>query len=206
MEAIDFKKTFKSYYSPKPGQPELLTIPKLHFLMVDGQGDPNTSETFQNAISALYGVAYGLKFSRKKAGLQPDFSIAPLEGLWWTKSGKAFSVGKKQDWQWTVMLWMPNFISAKDVQNQVKVLQAKKPNPALALLRLGDFSEGISVQIMHIGPYSEERPNIELMNHYAELHGYTQSGKHHEIYLGDPRRSAPDKLRTILRHPITHKQ
>lgn len=199
---IDFKKQFKAYYSPQLGKPEIITIPKMQFVMADGRGDPNNSQRFQDVIGALYSVVYGLKFTRKKAGLVPDFTIGVLEGLWWTASGKLFDAGRKKDWLWTVMIWVPDFITAENVHEQIEALKIKKPNPALAGLRLEVFDEGTVVQIMHIGPYDKERANIDLMHRYAKQKGYVQSGKHHEIYLGDPRRTAPEKLRTILRHPV----
>lgn len=202
MKKIDFKKIFKAYYSPKPGKPEIVTLPRVQFVMVDGKGDPNTAKEFQDAIGALYTTVYSLKFGRKKAGKEPDFTIGALEGLWWTKSGEIFKKGQAKEWLWTLMIWLPDFITAGDVAKQVEEAKAKKPNPALASVRLEVFEEGQAVQIMHIGPYADEQPNIELMDRYAAEKGYTQSGKHHEIYLGDPRRSAPEKLKTIIRHPI----
>lgn len=202
-EAINFKQTFKAYYSPKAGKPEIITPPKMQFLMIDGQGNPNDSVVFQNAIQVLYAVAYGLKFSRKKAGLTPDFSVGTLEGLWWVKEGKEFAIGAKHDWVWTLMIWMPDFITKQDITQQLAVVKAKKPDLAFDTLRLESFNEGTCVQIMHVGPYSEEEASVTLMDNYAQEHGYRQSGKHHEIYMGDPRRAAPDKLKTIIRHPIT---
>lgn len=202
MEMIDFKKVYKAFYSPKPGKPEIVTLPEMLYVMVDGQGDPNTSIDFQNAIGALYSVVYSLKFWRKKSSLTPDYSVGPLEALWSVKSGETFATSPKKDWLWTAMLWLPDFISDKDVKNQTELARAKKPNPALNKVYLKKFNEGTAVQIMHIGPYGEEQPNIELMHDYALQQGYQLHGKHHEIYLGDPRRAAPEKLRTILRQPI----
>ncbi|MGZ6004973.1 MAG: GyrI-like domain-containing protein [Candidatus Saccharimonadales bacterium] len=202
MEKIDFKRLFKACYSPKAGQPEIITIPKMQYLMVDGRGDPNESVEFQNAIGALYSTVYGLKFGRKKAGQTPDFSIGPLQALWWTNSDQPFSSNQKQDWHWTAMIWLPDFISSQDVKQQVDLTKAKKPNPALTNLRLENFDEATVVQLMHIGPYSQEQADIELMHKFALNQGYRLSGKHHEIYLGDPRRAAAEKLRTILRQPI----
>jgi len=205
MEKVDFKQVFKAYYSPKPGQPEIITLPKMQFVMVDGKGDPNNSAQFQNAIGALYGIVYGLKFGRKKAGLQPDYSIGPLQALWWSDQGKDFASIQKKDWSWTLMIWLPDFINAKEVQEQVDLVKVKKPNPALDGAHLESFNEGTVVQIMHIGPYDAEQPNIELIHDFARQHGYQLDGKHHEIYLGDPRRAKPEKLRTIIRQPIRRK-
>lgn len=203
MEKTDFKKLFKAFYSPKPGKPEIVTMPPMQFLTVSGQGDPNTEQSFQDAIAALYGTVYGLKFTRKKEGIGPDFSVGALEGIWWTKTGKIFEKGQPADWLWTIMIWLPDYIAADDVEKQLEVLKTKKSNPALDKVKLGKMKEGQSVQIMHIGPYDTEQPDVDFMHQYAKEHGYVPSGKHHEIYLGDPRRTAPEKLRTILRHPVT---
>jgi len=203
METIEFKKTYRAYYTPKPAQPEIITLPAMKFLMVDGQGDPNTSQQFQDAIGAIYPVVFGIKFAHKKAGVGPDYTLGPLEALWWTKAGQTFASSSKQDWLWTVMMWVPDFITSKEVKQFTALAKQKKPNPALDKLRLEVFDEGTVVQLMHIGPYGDEQPNIERMHAFAEQAGYKLRGKHHEIYLGDPRRAAPEKLRTILRQPIT---
>ena len=202
MKFIDFKKQYKYLYSPKPGIPEIVNVPLMQFMMVDGQGDPNNSKQFQEAITALYSTAYTLKFTRKKLAKLPDFSIGALEGLWWNPGGKKYEMGKKADWLWTLMVWLPDFITKADLEGIVSELKTKKPNPALAGICLESVKEGTAVQIMHIGPYTEEKPNIDKMTAYATKQGYSQSGKHHEIYSGDPRRAKPEKLRTILRHPI----
>lgn len=202
MTVIEFKKQYKAYYSPGARNPEIVTVPKMQFAMVDGQGDPNDSKEFQDAIGALYGVIFGLKFARKKAGKEPDYTSGPLEGLWWTPGAKQFEMGKKSDWLWTAMIWLPDFISQAEFKEQVEIMKTKKPNSALAKIRLDTFEEGLAVQIMHIGPYANEQPNIEKMHAFAAEQGYQQNGKHHEIYLGDPRRAKPEKLRTILRHPL----
>src|SRR3990167_8225220 len=166
MKFIDFKKQYKYLYSPKQGIPEIVDVPLMQFMMVDGQGDPNNSKQFQEAITALYSTAYTLKFTRKK------------------------------------LVKLPDFITKADLEGIVSELKTKKPNPALAGICLESVKGGTAVQIMHIGPYTEEKPNIDKMTAYAAEQGYSQSGKHHEIYLGDPRRAKPEKLRTILRHPI----
>jgi hypothetical protein len=197
---VDFKKEYKAFYSPKAGKPELKEIPAMQFLIVDGRGAPG-SDDFQDAIGALYSVAYGLRFGREKAG-RDTFTIGPLEGLWWTEEGEDFNTGQPDDWLWTAMIWVPDFVTADEVAGGVAEAEAKKPNPALAGLRLEVLHEGLVVQIMHVGPYAEEQPSIEKMHALAAEHGLIQSGKHHEIYLGDPRRAAPEKLRTIVRHPV----
>lgn len=202
MDVVDFKKTYKHLYSPKPGVPEIITIPKMQFAMIDGSGDPNTSQEFQDATGALYSTVYGLKFSHKKHHKSPEFTVGALEGLWWTKAGKMFEIGQKKDWLWTLMIWLPDEITQDEFAEQIANIKAKKPNPELAKLRLESLEEGPVVQIMHVGPYADEQPNVDKMHAFAKEQGYEQCGKHHEIYLGDPRRTDPNKLRTIVRHPI----
>ncbi|HSJ84772.1 MAG TPA: GyrI-like domain-containing protein [Acidimicrobiia bacterium] len=197
---VDFKKQYKAFYSPKVGRPELKEIPAMQFLMVEGRGAPG-SDDYQDAVQALYSVVYGIRFGRKKAG-RDTFTVGPLEGLWWTEKGEDFSVGQPDDWVWTAMIWVPDFVTADEVAEAVASAQAKTPNPALAGLRLDVLNEGLVVQIMHVGPYTEEQPNIDKMHALAAEQGLIQSGKHHEIYLSDPRRAEPDKLRTIVRHPV----
>ncbi|MFI5202589.1 MAG: GyrI-like domain-containing protein [Candidatus Kapaibacterium sp.] len=189
-------------YKASTKQPEFISVPTMKFLMVDGTGDPNTSPMFQDAVQALYGLAYTIKFGRKKRGEESDYKITPLEGLWWSKDPTAFANGEKSKWQWTLMLAVPDFISKHDVQLATKELQVKKDLKLLPAIRLEKFSEGQAVQFMHIGPYSSEGPNIERMHAFAQDQGYTLRGKHHEIYLGDPCRSKPERLKTILRQAV----
>lgn len=207
MDKLEFKKLYKKYYSPKTGKPEIITPPAMQYVMVDGRGDPNESVSFQDAIGALYGAVYTIKFSRKKAGKGTDFSIGALEGLWWTDDeDEVFGIGEKKDWLWTIMIWVPDDVTQDEFKQAVAQLKEKKPNPALSRIRLDTFDEGRVVQIMHIGPYGAEQPSVDKMQAYASAEGYSQAGKHHEIYFGDPRRTAPDKLRTILRHPVKRVQ
>lgn len=202
MDKIDFKKTYKQWYSPKPNKPEIVDVPTMQFAMVDGSGSPDDQQ-FQDAVGALYSVVYGIKFGRKKTGVEPDYGVGPLEGLWWNTGDKKFEKGEKKDWLWTVMIWLPDQITRKVFDDYVAQIKIKKPNPALDSIRIGSIQEGKVVQIMHIGPYADEKRSVDLMHIYAKEKGFTQSGKHHEIYLSDPRRVAPEKMRTIVRHPIS---
>ncbi|MCE7936177.1 hypothetical protein DYH10_00030 [Candidatus Saccharibacteria bacterium CPR2] len=206
MRVIDFKKD--ATYKAKPS-PEIIDVPKMLFVMVDGEGAPETTgkgETeFQQAMQALFGVVYTIKFWDKKHSTPPGyakFTMAPLEGLWWTKSGKMFDSKNPDDWKWTVMIRLPEFVTPKYFKEVVDELIAKKQSQVYKKARLQEFTEGTCVQIMHIGPYDQEQPNIERMHAYAKEQGYEAVGKHHELYFGDPRRTAPEKLRTILRHPV----
>lgn len=197
---VDFKKEFKKLYSPKT-EPEIVEFPPIKILALSGHGAPE-SKDFEQAVQALYGSFYTIKFGRKKAGLGPDFSGGPLEGLWWMGDNTGFDQTKRDDWQWQVFLWVPDFISQKDLDTALELLKKKKPNPALEKVRLELFDEGQAAQILHIGPYSAEAPTIEKLHAYVESQGFRLRDKHHEIYMSDPRRSKPEKLKTIIRHPI----
>jgi hypothetical protein len=192
MQKLDLRKDLKHLYAP--------------FLMLDGgfaPGDtPETSETFQQAFGALYGVAFTLKFISKLRKENPiDYSIMALEGLWWVSSGE-FDFDNKDNWQWTLMMLQPDHITEAMFRDAADQVGKKRPNPALSKLRLEPFREGLCMQIMHVGPYADEPATIERMHAFARENGYVLRGKHHEIYLGDPRRAKPEKLKTILRQPI----
>jgi hypothetical protein len=198
MEKIDFKKKLKHLYSASAREPALVEVPAMKFLWVDGQGDPN-SPLFQSAIELLYGLSYGLKFTLKKRGR--DYAIPPLEGLWWMEGIEGFDVNRREDWRWSLMVMQPDFVTAELVAQARAELAAKRGEPSLAA-RFEPFHEGLCAQILHIGPYAAEGPTIEKLHRFAEAQGYRLHGRHHEIYLGDPRRSAPEKLKTLLRHPV----
>jgi hypothetical protein len=182
--------------------PELVDVPELQFLMIDGHGDPNVSERYREAIQALYGVSYALKFGLKRAG-GPNYKVSPLEGLWWVADMTHFSTEDKSAWNWTAMIKQPASVTPELVEETVDEVAEKKRLPAVRELRLERFAEGQSAQILHLGPYADEGPTIERLHAFIEERGYTTRGKHHEIYLGDPRRSAPERLKTIIRQPIS---
>jgi hypothetical protein len=202
-DKLDFRKVYHHLYSPSAKEAQEVLVPELQFAMVDGEGAPEGSEEFQNAIAALYGVTYTMKFSRKKAGIGPNYSVSPLEGLWWMADGADFDMSRPADWRWTLMIMQPDFITREEFTRTVSQLAIEKRNAFLNRLRLELFDEGKVVQILHIGPYDQEARSLEKLQAYVKAHGYKFRGKHHEIYLGDPRRAKPDKLRTILRHPIS---
>lgn len=201
MKKVDLRKDYKAFYSPSVKAAEIVKVPALKFLMVDGKGDPNTSPEYLEAVQALYTTAYTLKFGLKKSE-GTDFTVMPLEGLWWAKDMNSFVAGRKDKWQWTMMIALPTFVTAKQVKQAVAQATEKKGLPGLARVRLEKFSEGLAAQIMYWGPYSDEGPTIKALHEFIAESGYTLSGKHHEIYLGDPRRTAPSKLKTIIRQPI----
>jgi hypothetical protein len=205
MSPTDLVQELKPLYAPSAKHAAIVEVPELHFLMVGGGGDPNLSQEYQDAIGALYSAAYTLKFTLKKADPERDFTVAPLEGLWWTddESPSVTSVmSDKDSWHWTMMIAVPPAVTAAEVAAAVEAAARKRPNPALASLRLETFAEGLAAQIMHIGPYSEETPTIERLHAFVADQGYELVGRHHEIYLSDPGRTAPERLKTIVRHPM----
>jgi hypothetical protein len=206
MQKIDLKKELKYLYAPSAKKVELVEVPAFKFVMIDGKIEPgkspSTSAAFMDAMGALYGIAYTIKFMSKLDALNPvDFTVMALEALWWTASG-VWDLNVKDDWLWTAMILQPEHITEAMFEAAVAQLRKKRDSPSVARLRLETFHEGLSVQVMHIGPYSEEPRTIERMHAFAAENGYTPRGKHHEIYLGDPRRAQPEKLKTVLRQPV----
>jgi hypothetical protein len=200
MSKIDLRRDLP-YYSASARNVAVVDVPEMRFLMIDGRGDPNTESTYQQAVEALYAVAYGCKFAVKK-GTGVDYAVMPLEGLWWTEDMARFSLDARDDWQWTMMIMQPDDVSEELVGQTLDDVRRKKALPALDEMRLESFREGLAVQIMHIGPYAAEEPTVARLHAYIEESGHLLQGKHHEIYLGDPRRTAPERLRTILRQPM----
>jgi len=199
---IDYKKELKHLYSPPKNKIVLVDVPLMKFLMIDGRGDPNNSPEFQSAVDTLYGVAYTLKFYLKKQGIGPDYTVMPLEGLWWMDGWGDFDLEDKDNWLWTLMIMQPEHITGKQVLAAIEQLRAKKDPPRLDQVTFEVYEEGLAVQTMHIGPYAEEGPTIEKLHRFAKENGYRLHKKHHEIYLGDPRRTKPERLRTVLRQPV----
>jgi hypothetical protein len=185
--------------------PELVEVPELSFLMIDGHGDPNHSERYQQALQALYAVSYTLKFALKKQrGL--DWRVAPLEGLWWAQDMAQFSVQRKADWDWTMMIRQPAQVTPQLVEQTVQQVAQTKQLPLARELRLERFTEGPAAQVLYVGPYSAEGPTIAALHAFLHEHGRSFDGrrhKHHEIYLSDPRRTAPERLKTIIRQPVS---
>lgn len=206
-KAFDFKKEYKDLYLPK-NKPQLIEVPSMNFIMVDGIGDPNNSPEFQHATELLYGLSYTIKMSSKK-GLEPkgffDYVVPPLEGLWWIDEG-SFSFEMRDNWKWTLMIRQPDFVDHEVFQWAVRELTRKKPELAAEKARFEAFEEGLCVQIMHIGPYSAEPETMEKIEAFLKENGlrnrFSSGGKHHEIYLSDPRKSKPETMKTVLRHPV----
>lgn len=198
---IDLKKEYKTLYQPSKKQVEQVDVPAFNYLMIDGIGDPNTSQIYQEAIEALFAVSYAVKFMIKKGELAIDYAVMPLEGLWWAEDMTAFTADNKSQWQWTMMIMQPKWVSQKIVDQAIAQVQQKKGLPALAQLRFESFHEGRCAQIMHVGPFSEEGPTVQRVHEFIEART-ALSGKHHEIYLSDIRRADPSKWKTIIRQPM----
>jgi hypothetical protein len=211
MVELDLRKQWKHLYAPSAKKVELVDVPEFKFVMIDGRIEPGqapgTSPGFEEAMGALYGAAYTLKFmSKLRKQDQVDYPVMALEGLWWVE-GAEFDISTAWEaftdrWVYTVMIMQPDHITPDMFAEAVAQAAKKKPNPAFARLRLESFREGLCVQTMHIGPYATEPATIERMHNWADENGYRLAGKHHEIYLGDPRRADPEKLKTVLRHPV----
>jgi hypothetical protein len=200
VKKIDLRKELKTLYTPSAKEPELVRIPKFNFLMIDGEGAPETQQ-FHEAIQAIYNAAYTLKFTFKFEK-NIDFPVMALEGLWWLRQGEPFQIGRREDWCWTVMILQPNIVTKVLLTKAIRKIREKKEAPLLDAIRLESFHEGLSVQMMHIGPYATEPATMQQMEEFSKERGFVASGKHHEIYLSDPRRVKPEKMKTILRHAV----
>ncbi len=206
MKKLDLKREYKHLYLPSARQVSVVDVPEFQFALIDGEIEPGnmpqTSPSFQADLGALYGISYTLKFMSKQRQQNPiDYTVMALEGLWWTSSGE-FDFSQEELWRYRLMMMQPDHITVDMYETALAQLEAKKPNPSLANLRLERWREGLCLQIMHIGPYAEEPRTLARMKTFAERHGYVYHGHHHEIYLGDPRLAKPENLRTVLRHPV----
>jgi len=200
MAKRDFKKELKHLYGPSKKEFSVVDAPPMNFLMIDGHGDPNDNPDFQEGMDALYGMVYTIKFALKPQGI--EFVVPPSEALWWMEDMSEFSLETKDRWQWTMMIMQPDEVTQEIVDAAQEELARKKDPPALSKLRYERYHEGLSVQIMYLGAYADEGPTIARMHEFIRENGYGFNGKHHEIYLGDPRRTAPEKLKTVIRQPV----
>jgi hypothetical protein len=201
MVKVDLKKELKHLYQASAQEPVIVEVPAFNFLMLDGAGDPNGSPQFQEAAEALFSVAYNLKFRVKKAqGV--DYGVLPLEGLWYADELADFREDHKEAWKWTLMILQPEFISSNTVRLALEEVAAKKNLAALDRLKFLRYREGLAAQVLHLGPYGEEGPAVARLHAFIQAKGGELRGKHHEIYLSDPRRTAPERLKTILRQPF----
>ena len=201
MQKIDLKKELKHLYQPSAKEVVQVEVPAFQCLMIDGEGDPNTSKKYAEAVEALFSVSYTAKFMVKKGAQGIDYAVMPLEGLWWSDDLSAFVANDRAKWKWTMMIMQPHFVEEAVIQAAIVEVKRKKALPAVAALRLENFSEGRCAQILHVGPFSEEGPTIQRVHDFIGARS-ALAGKHHEVYLSDIRRAKPDKWKTILRQPM----
>lgn len=200
-DAVDFKRTLTSYRA-RSGVFDEVEVPELRYLMIDGQGDPNTSPEYTAALEALYPVAYKLKFASRRE-LGRDYVVPPLEGLWWSDDMASFTTARdKSRWRWTLMLMVPDWLGRNAFDGAVAAASGKGAPERIGDVRFESLGEGRCVQTLHLGSYDDEGPVLEAMHAHIAASGLRMTGRHHEIYLSDPRRTAPEKLRTILRQPV----
>jgi hypothetical protein len=202
MKKLDLKKQWKQLYDAKAGAVVAVDVPSLAYLMVDGEGDPNTAQSYQEAVEALFSLSYTLKFAIKKGPRAIDYGVMPLEGLWWADDPRVFHAADKSTWKWTAMIAQPEFITRAQVDAAMEEVRKKKNPAALDRVRFETLTEGAAAQILYVGPFADEGPTILRMHEFIRAAGKKLRGKHHEIYLSDPRRTAPEKLKTILRQPM----
>lgn len=197
MAKVDLKKDWKHLYNPSAAEVSVVDVPPMNFLMVSGSGDPNSSHEYQEAAEVFFALSYALKF-RAKRSTGTDYAVMPLEGLWWTDDPSQFNMSNKGLWKWVAMIMQPGYLVAEAL-NEVR---NKRAGAARARVRFESYHEGLSAQIMHIGPYAAEEATIARLHRFITESRYQLSGRHDEIYLSDPRRTAPEKLRTVLRQPV----
>lgn len=195
MEKLDFKADDKQFYTGKLARIDRVTLPEMAFLMIDGQGDPNTTPAYGAAVAALYGLSYGVKFLAKSS-LGCDHVVGPLEGLWWADDLTDFTANRREGWRWTMMIRQPHWVTVAMLD------QTRTAKGITAPVRLERMTEGLCLQTLHLGPYADEGPTIASLHAEIAAQGLRPSGHHHEIYLSDPRKVAPEKLKTILRQPV----
>ncbi|HEX7803986.1 MAG TPA: GyrI-like domain-containing protein [Pseudoxanthomonas sp.] len=201
MPKVDLKKELKHLYQTSAKEVIRVEVPTFRFLMIDGEGDPNTSRAYAEAVEALFSVSYTAKFMVKKAAQGIDYAVMPLEGLWWSDDISAFITNDRSKWKWTMMIMQPHFVEEAVIQAAIAEAKRKKALAAADALRLENFAEGTCAQVLHIGPFTEEGPTIERVHDFIRTRS-ALAGKHHEVYLSDVRRADPAKWKTIIRQPM----
>jgi hypothetical protein len=202
MSKLDLKRELKHLYQASAKEVVEVDVPAMRFLMIDGEGDPNTSPSYVAAVEALFSVSYTAKFMVKKGAQQLDYAVMPLEGLWWSDDLSSFITRDKSQWKWTMMINQPDLADDAVIEGAIDQVKRKKGLPALDLLRLERFAEGRCAQVLHIGPSDQEGPTIQRVHDFIGERS-ALAGKHHEIYLSDVRRADPAKWKTIIRQPMT---
>lgn len=203
MNKLDLKKQFAALYAAKAGAPSIVTVPSFGFLMIDGEGDPNTMPAYQQAVQALFTVSYALKFRVKKGPAGVDYGVMPLEGLWWADDPQRFATNDRTAWRWTMMVMQTGLVTPALVAETLEEVRRKKRLPALDAMRYQSFEEGDCVQVLHVGPFTTEAATIEALHTFVAEAGAELRGVHHEIYLSDIEKTEPSRWKTILRQPIT---
>lgn len=201
MQKVDLKRELRHLYQPSAEEVIQVEVPTFQFLMIDGKGDPNTSQAYAEAVEALFSVSYTAKFMLKKAAQGIDYAVMPLEGLWWSDDMSAFITNDRSKWKWTMMIMQPHFVEATVIQAAIVEVKRKKALSAVNELRLESFTEGLCAQTLHVGPFSEEGPTIQRVHDFIGQRSVL-AGKHHEVYLSDIRRANPVKWKTIIRQPM----
>ncbi|MBK9169472.1 MAG: GyrI-like domain-containing protein [Bryobacterales bacterium] len=201
MQKIDLKKELKHLYQPSAREVVQVEVPAFQFLMIDGEGDPNTSRTYAEAVEALFSVSYTAKFMVKKGARGIDYVVMPLEGLWWSDDMSAFITNDRSQWKWTMMIVQPEFVEVEVIESAITEVRRKRQLSAVDRLRIESFTEGLAAQTLHIGPFSEEGATIQRVHDF--IHARSElAGKHHEVYLSDIRRADPARWKTIIRQPM----
>ena len=202
MKKIDYKQELKHLYRPSTKKVKIVNVPEMNFLMIDGKGDPNTSLEFKDAIDVLFTLSYTIKFIIKKSEIGIDYCVMPLEVLWWADNMPSFYMDNKENWNWTLMIMQPEIVTREILKNATERVRIKKNPISLPMVRFEPFKEGKVTQIMHMGPFLEEGQTIEKVYSFIENNGDKRRGNHHEIYLSDIKRTAPEKWKIIIRQPI----
>ncbi|MFC7519042.1 GyrI-like domain-containing protein [Herbaspirillum sp. GCM10030257] len=201
MKKLDVKKELRQFYQVSAKEVVQVEVPTFKFLMVDGEGDPSTSQEYAQAVEALFSVSYTTKFMVKKGPQELDYSVMPLEGLWWADDMSAFVANDREKWKWTMMIMQPHFVANEVIEAAIIEVRRKKQLPGIDRLRLEEFAEGRCAQVLHVGPFSEEGPTIDRLHSFIGARS-SLTGKHHEVYLSDIRRADPQKWKTIIRQPM----
>jgi len=202
LTKLDLKRELRRLYFPPSAQPVLVDVPEMAFLMIDGRGDPHTTPDYREAVEALFSVSFALKFMTKRCDPEDDYTVMPLEALWWSEHAGSFDPVHRTSWNWTALIAQPPMITGPMVERAVAEAGAKRELPAVRRMRFDRFREGLCAQVMHIGPYEEEERTIEKLHAFIAEHDYPIRGRRHEIYLSDPRRTAPERIRTVIRQPV----
>jgi hypothetical protein len=201
VQKVDLKRELKHLYQSSVKEVVQIEVPSFEFLMIDGEGDPNTSPQYAQAVEALFSVSYTAKFMVRNGAQGIDYAVMPLEGLWWSDDLSAFVANDRSKWKWTMMIMQPHFVEEAAIRASIAEVERKKALPAVSALRLESFTEGLCAQTLHIGPFSEEGPTIQRVHDFI-CERATLAGKHHEVYLSDIRRADPAKWKTIIRQPM----